>query len=198
MTEKSISRHERRREQTRKLLIETTLALILEKGYDAITVQDITARADVGRGTFYIYFKDKTEVFWAAIHSTMCELEQEAHKLDRTAPQVEYLALKNIFMHAEKNRNLYRAALGYQGSAELAGRIYDLMAKMLLEDIKLGSGQNAAGFHIPEEALAQMLTGLLTRLISWWLESPGSYSAEEMACMVYEMIYRKKPVISGQ
>lgn len=187
------SRQDRRREQTQKLLIETTLKLIMEKGYDAITVKDITDQADVGRGTFYIYFKDKTEVFWAAIQDTLQELELEAHQqLDRSAPQVEYLALIKIFQHAEKNSNLYRAALGGQGSAMLVERIYDLMAKMLLEDIKLAQRQNDTGFHIPDEALAQMLTGLLTRLILWWLESPDDYSAEELASMAYEMIYRRK------
>ncbi|MCJ7529956.1 MAG: TetR/AcrR family transcriptional regulator, partial [Anaerolineales bacterium] len=58
----SHTRHERRRLQTRKLLIQTTLQLVLEKGYDAISIQDITERADLGRGTFYLHFKDKEEV----------------------------------------------------------------------------------------------------------------------------------------
>ena len=45
----SQNRHQRRKQQTRNLLIQTTLQLILEQGYDSISIQDITDRADLGR-----------------------------------------------------------------------------------------------------------------------------------------------------
>jgi len=87
-TSSTPSRHERRRLKTRNLLIQNTLQLVLEKGYDAISIQDITERADLGRGTFYIHFKDKEEVVWTAFRDLFQELEQEAHaKLDRRMPQ---------------------------------------------------------------------------------------------------------------
>ncbi len=79
------SRHERRRLRTRQLLAQSTLDLILEKGYDAITIQDITERADVGRGTFYLHFKDKEEVVWTMFRESFEKLEQEAHRqIDRS------------------------------------------------------------------------------------------------------------------
>jgi AcrR family transcriptional regulator len=188
------SRHERRRQQTRRQLIETTLKLVLEKGYDSITIQDITDRADLGRGTFYIHFKDKADVVWAAIQDMMREMEQEAHKqIDRGMPQVEYYALRNIFRHAHNNRDLYRVVFGGQGSAMLAGRVQDLLAKILLFDIRSVPGPRDSEFHIPEEMLAQMLTGLITRLLFWWLEYPNKYSAEQMAGMTYQMLYRRQP-----
>jgi len=74
------SRHERRRLQTRQRLIQTALQLVLEKGYNAISIQDITDRADLGRGTFYIHFKDKEDVVWAAFRDLYQALEQEAHQ----------------------------------------------------------------------------------------------------------------------
>jgi AcrR family transcriptional regulator len=188
------SRHERRRQQTRRQLIQTTLKLVLEKGYDAITIQEITDRADLGRGTFYIHFKDKADVVWAAIQDMMRELEQEAHKqVDRRMPQVEYFALCNIFRPAQKNRDLYRVVFGGQGSAMLAGRAQDLLANMLLYDIQNAPGPRDSEFHVPDEMLAQMLTGLLTRTLFWWLETPNDYSAEQMAAFTYKMLYRRQP-----
>lgn len=188
------SRHERRRQQTRKQLIETTLKLVLEKGYDAITIQDITDRADLGRGTFYIHFKDKADVVWAAIQDMMREMEQEAHReFDPAMPQVEYYALRNIFRHAQINRDLYRVVFGGQGSAMLAGRVQDLMAGILFFDIRRAPGPRNSEFHIPDDMLAQMLTGLITRLLFWWLETPNKYSAEQMAALTYKMLYRRQP-----
>ena len=44
---------DRRVRRTRKLLHDAFLALVLEKGYEKTTIQDILDRADVGRSTFY-------------------------------------------------------------------------------------------------------------------------------------------------
>ncbi len=50
---------DRRIQRTRQLLHEALITLILEKGYDAITVQDILERANLGRSTFYAHYQDK-------------------------------------------------------------------------------------------------------------------------------------------
>ena len=49
---------DRRVNRTRKSLQEALAGLILNKGYDKITVQDIIDRANVGRSTFYAHFQD--------------------------------------------------------------------------------------------------------------------------------------------
>ncbi len=188
-----LSRHERRRLQTRKLLMQTTLELVLEKGYDAISIQDITDRADLGRGTFYIHFKDKEEVVWTVFRDLFQELEQEAHKkLDRRMPQVEYYGLLNIFRHAGKNRDLYRAMFGSHGSALLTARAQDYLAQAFLYDIR-NAPPPEVNFNLPEEVEAQMLTGAISRLLSWWLETRNDYTPEQMAAMTYKALYRKQP-----
>jgi len=50
---------DRRVRRTRRILGEALVELVLEKGYDSITVQDILDRADVGRSTFYAHYKNK-------------------------------------------------------------------------------------------------------------------------------------------
>jgi AcrR family transcriptional regulator len=45
--------------RTRKLLLDAFLSVMVEKSFDAITVQDIAARATVNRATFYAHFVDK-------------------------------------------------------------------------------------------------------------------------------------------
>jgi AcrR family transcriptional regulator len=188
------TRHERRRQQTRQRLIESTLALILEKGFESISIQDITERADLGRGTFYIHFKDKEDVVWTALHDLFQEMEGQAHKeLDRSLPQVEYYGLLNIFRHAEKHRDLYRVMLGGKGSAQLTGRVQDFLASAILYDIRNTPRPPEINFNLPEEFEAQMLTGMITRLLFWWLEERQPYSAEQMAAMTYEALYRKRP-----
>lgn len=188
------SRHERRRLRTRKLLIQTTLQLILTKGYGAISIQEITDQADLGRGTFYLHFKDKEDVVWTAYRELFNELEQAAHKqFDRNLPQVEYYGLLNIFRHAEENRDLYRVMFGGQGSATLTGRVQDLMAQAFLEDIRNAPAPPDINFNLPEELEAQLLTGVISRLLFWWLETANDFTPEQMAAMTYKALYRKMP-----
>jgi AcrR family transcriptional regulator len=193
-----ITRHERRRLQTRKMLMQATLQLVLEKGYDAITIQNITDQADLGRGTFYIHFKDKEEVVWTMFQDLYQEMEQKAHQqLDRNMPQVEYYGLLNIFRHAEKNRDLYRLMFGGQGSALLTVRVQDFLAKTFLFDIRNAPDPKEINFSLPEEIEAQILTGMISRLLFWWLETPNDYTAGQMAAMSYEALYRKEPPVEG-
>lgn len=196
MNTPTLSRHERRRQQTRKLLIDTTVQLVLEKGYETITIQDITDRADLGRGTFYIHFKDKEDVLWTAIQNLIRELETEAHKQfqGKLPKQVEYYGLLNMFRHAERNRDLYRVVLGGQGSAVLTERVQDLLAEVIRRDVENPElrGPNA---ETPVEVVAQMMTGLVSRLLGWWLKKGNMYSAEQMAAMTYKVLYRKKPPV---
>jgi AcrR family transcriptional regulator len=190
-----VSRHVRRRLQTRAKLIQAALQLVLEKGYDSITVQDITERADLGRGTFYIHFNDKEDILWAAIRDSIKEIEQEAHKqFEQGLPdQYEYYGLLNIFNHAQQNQNLYRVLFGGQGSALLTARVQELWVKISSYDIRSAPAAPEVNFNIPEEIEAQLLTGVITRLLYWWLEKPNSYSAEQMAAITYTALYRKAP-----
>src|SRR5687767_3562998 len=56
---------DRRVRRTRRLVQQALVELILEKGYDAVTVTDIIDRADVGRSTFYAHFTDKQDVLFS-------------------------------------------------------------------------------------------------------------------------------------
>jgi AcrR family transcriptional regulator len=195
MNTPSPSRHERRRQQTRKLLIQTAVQLVLEKGYDAVSIQDITDRADLGRGTFYIHFKDKEEIVWSAIQSLILELEQEAHQLykDGIPDQPEYYGLLYIFRHADQNRDLFRLIFSGRGSAVLTRRVQDLLAAIFLYDLKTRPFLRDPISDVPVEIVAQMTTGMITRMIDWWLDTSNAYSAEQMAAMMYKVLYHKQP-----
>ncbi len=122
------------------------------------------------------------------------ELELEAHKqLDRSMPQVEYYGLLNIFRHAQVNRDLYKVMFGRQGSAMLTGYAQDFLANAFLYDIRNAPESPEVDFNIPEEIEAQMLTGMISRLLYWWLETSNNYSAEQMAAVTYQVLYRKMP-----
>lgn len=186
------SRNERRRQRTREQLKAAALALILERGYEGFSVQDVTDRADLGRGTFYIHFKDKADIAWAIIKDQIDATTREAYRQFPAAKlpdQVEYFGYLNIFRHAERHRELYRVMLGSQGSSVLTARVQEYMVADFLRDIQVPGVYE--GFAAPAEVLAQIITGALVRLIIWWLESSRDLVPEQLAAMLYETLHHR-------
>ncbi|RCV50016.1 TetR/AcrR family transcriptional regulator [Marinitenerispora sediminis] len=60
------SRRERKKQQTRQLLMETAIRLFSEQGYEQTTVAQIAAAADVATKTFFNHFQSKDEVLFTA------------------------------------------------------------------------------------------------------------------------------------
>jgi len=195
MKEDFHSRHVRRRLETRKRLIQAATELVLEKGYDAITIQGITDRADLGYGTFYLHFKDKDEIVWTTIEegviATQNQVAQQFASL--IPPQIEYYGYLNIFHHVETNRNLYRVMLGGKGFSILTNRIQELLAADIIQHLQSNTAEILSDFDLPPEVIAQILTGAITRLVLWWIETPNSYTGEQMAGMLYKALHHKEP-----
>ena len=62
MLQTQLTRVERRKEKTRKVLLEVALELFHAKGIYWTKIEDITERADIGKGTFYQYFSTKEDL----------------------------------------------------------------------------------------------------------------------------------------
>jgi AcrR family transcriptional regulator len=80
LKEKSVPRtttpglRERKRQQTRERLIEVAMALFLERGFEATTLDDIAAAAEISRRSFFHYFTSKEEVVFAWHEATTAAL----------------------------------------------------------------------------------------------------------------------------
>lgn len=61
----SVDRRSRKRSETHECIFRSALALFAERGLAGTTVEQITERADVGKGTFFNYFPSKEHVFLA-------------------------------------------------------------------------------------------------------------------------------------
>jgi len=195
MTASPHSRHARRREQTRRRLIEAAIDLVLAKGYDSITIQEITDRADLGYGTFYLHFKDKEDIVGSAVEegvkATQGRVSQQFARI--IPPQIEYYGYLNIFEHVAANRDLYKVMLGSKASPMLTHRIQELLAADIVQHLQSRSADFLSDFDLPAEVTAQILTGAISRTALWWIEAPNPYTVEEMAGMLYRALHHKDP-----
>lgn len=70
-------RRERKRQETRAALLDSALALVKQRGVYGTRVEDITERADVGKGVFYNYFDSKDAVVAALLSDGVDMLQRD-------------------------------------------------------------------------------------------------------------------------
>jgi AcrR family transcriptional regulator len=70
-----VNRRERKKQQTRQLLVDAAISLFDEKGYEATTTEDISERADVSQRTFFRHFPVKEAVLYADMDDYINETE---------------------------------------------------------------------------------------------------------------------------
>jgi AcrR family transcriptional regulator len=71
---------DRRVMRTRKTLKQALISLILEKGYEVITIKDICDTANVGRATFYAHYKSKDDLKRSGIEENLRRMLVDRHK----------------------------------------------------------------------------------------------------------------------
>lgn len=172
---------DRRIQRTRQLLQDALMSLILEMGYDSIRVQDITDRANFGRATFYLHYRDKEELLVKSLQAVCDDLVEHAQKREEGTP-IGLVA----FQHAEENRDLYRAILGAKGTPAITRQIRDYVTKDIFAKRRQHILPESSG-NVPTEIYANFWVGALIGLIDWWLELDMPYSAEYMANSFHQM-----------
>ncbi len=175
---------DRRVNRTRRQLREALTALILEKGYDAVTIEDITERADLGRTTFYLHYRAKEELLLESIGATAQELYEQVNAqislITPRTPQTALDAITQIFQHAAHNSTLYQIIFKGGAASKVQHFIHEFLSeasKPYFEPIYLSEDQAI----IPPEVLTNYFSAALLGFITWWLESSQPYTAEQAA-----------------
>jgi AcrR family transcriptional regulator len=194
MTEIDHKQLDRRARRTRRQLKEALFALILEKGYDAVTIEEITSRADLGRTTFYLHYKDKEDLLVESMDSIAAEL------IDRLPPPAWNVAgmpgeagrvldaIRVTFQHAAENAQLYRIILRGEGAIQANRRIHGIISKQAAETISGGVKQDSLHPQVPVDVFSSYFAGTLLATVTWWLDADMPYPPDEMAEM-FRMLF---------
>lgn len=73
----SLSPREAKRVRTRQRLTEAALRLMSERGINGTSVSEIATEAELANGTFYLYFKDKSEIVAAVCQAVTLAMHNE-------------------------------------------------------------------------------------------------------------------------
>lgn len=182
---------DRRVRRTRRRLRDALIELILEKGYDKVTIQNITDTADLSRATFYLHFTDKDELLANSLEEMFDELvdsvkdlmlRRKLELIEGDAPSLP------AFKHVAEYSDLYKSLMGDKGVSSVINRILDYIARVGEEQYRLMvTDEEEKNLPVPIDIMARHMAGALFSMLSYWLEQDMPYTPEEMASYFHRM-----------
>jgi len=186
----STKRVDRRVQRTRQLLSSALMSLIVEKGYDSVTVQDIIDRANLGRSTFYAHYQDKEDLLLSGIdevvHNLMWGDETTYKDEQEKGTTRRLLSTALIFRHAQEEYQLHRAIFGGRGLDAMIQEIKKHLCIHIEEQISLQL-QDRKPPPVELSIISNYLAGALLTLLVWWLEKDMPYTPERMDSLYQEL-----------
>ncbi|MET7334036.1 TetR/AcrR family transcriptional regulator [Nonomuraea sp. NPDC005650] len=156
--------------RTRKLLRDALVELIEERGFERLTVGEITERAMVSRAAFYRNYRDKyhlvEQIFDEAMEALLGSMTEDDER-----PPIERWAA--FFEHVAEYQRLYGALLGKKGSPWFAAKMQSSLSNMV--------AQHLDPFPTSGGLVATLAGGMFVQAITWWLENGRPMSPNEIA-----------------
>lgn len=176
---------DRRIQRTRQLLQDSLVALILEKGYEAVTVQDVIDRANVGRSTFYTHFRDREELLLSEFEVLWAEFEGHVTNKSFSNESIGDLSLL-MFRHAHNYHRVYKAVVGKQSGHIMQSHIHAHLTTHIRKHLEV-EWLDKRNKVIPLDVLTYHLVSSLMALLTWWLDNDLPYSADQMHQMYWRL-----------
>ncbi|MGC1377600.1 MAG: TetR/AcrR family transcriptional regulator [Anaerolineales bacterium] len=179
---------DRRIIRTKMAIREALVALMEEKGFDVLSVKDITTLANINRGTFYLRYRDKFDL----LEQTQAEIIQHIETIILTANPLNLADFNSVdkplpvavtlFEYLKENAALMHAILGLHGGITFQSLIRQTVEK----NLKLGflAGVKAENFLVTSDYLISYASSAHFGVIQAWLQRGCIESPKEMALIL--------------
>ena len=173
---------DRRVQRTQQLLQTALISLIQEKGFEALSVQDVIDRANVGRATFYAHFDNKEDLLVSRLEGLRASLQARQRQALSQATNADdrmFAYSHEMFVHVNEHRTVFRSMVGKRSGAVIQHLFHKMLVDLVREDIKALMPQRVNG-GTPHEAVVQLIAGGLFGLVLWWVDGRMKLTIEEV------------------
>jgi len=161
--------------KTKALIFEKSIALIKEKGFSDVTLQDLCKASGVANGTFYHYFSSTTDILRELIHKEVEDLEVFYQNLSCPSCyeklfavldyMLDYYELKGRDIVASIQINALKQGIG------IVDPYLECTAKLIIETIRDGQETGEfSGEFTPEFHAVNIQSLILYKAAEWILE----------------------------
>jgi AcrR family transcriptional regulator len=162
---------DRRVMRTRTALYDALVALIRERDYNAIRVQDILERANIGRSTFYAHFRTKDEL----LERSLERLRHELLAAVDAAPRPGIVDVtRTLFQHIDRHRDIHAAMTRVR-----AGELLNEFIATTFTQVVRTLLPNPPGSPLPRELVIAHAGSTFLCVLRWWLERRPTATADE-------------------
>ena len=202
MTLADLSRRERKKEETRRRIFECAISLFREKGFEQTTVDEITEKADVGRGTFFNYFPRKEAVLAYLSEERVALAEENAAALleDRASAREKLLDIYSFAASAYlEDRELSRYVFNewmqraFQPTEEAGKRWH----KLVVAVIEQGQAAGELRSDVQPLTMESLLSSVYISTLYYWLCCPVGSELPLDFPLLEELRLRLTLVIEG-
>lgn len=161
---------DRRVARTRAMLHDALIALVMEKGYESITVEDICKRANVGRSTFYGHYTGKDDLMRSGFRHLREDLLRRRSDVESSssAENRPLMFTRAIFEQGRAHLHIHRTLAGGRGGTLAFSMVRETLCELVRSEIKPAAGEKDSD-AIPRELVVQYLVGAYMAVLTWWL-----------------------------
>jgi AcrR family transcriptional regulator len=179
------SRVQRRVARTKAAIEDAFVQLVLERGYDKVTVEDITDRADLARATFYVHYPNKEAVQFAVFNRLTEDLVQRIANQGGPWNVVPRDVIQAAYKQAAEMPDLYRACLSDARTRQAHLSTLSRYAEQNFRDRLTALGKQP---RVPVPVMARAFVGAHVAILEAWLAGELDGDVEELASMALDLL----------
>lgn len=183
---------DRRTIRTKKMIRSALAELINEKGFNNMSVTDLTQRADINRGTFYLHYIDKYDLLEKVENEIIQEIEDKTNhinsinilNIDTLNEPLPFMV--KLFEYFKENSVIIKSILGPKGDPTFERKIKKFI-KTNLFDKQKSKNFSINDALVSEEYFIQYILSADLGVIKHWLEENMKESPDEIALILVRM-----------
>lgn len=171
-------KEDRRSQRTNRLVSSAMTELLFEKRYEAITVQDLLDRANIGRSTFYAHYFDKEDVLASMLEQLLETLRKplsHGEAGEGIIPSLELFRFVYQHPHQQHFQAMWRGQAG-----EMFWEATRRALNRIIEQALVADRAEKGPTLMPLEVVSEYLSGAFLNLMKWWIAADMPYTPEEM------------------
>lgn len=171
---------DRRVQRTRELLLDALVQLLMERGYEKLTVQNLLDRAGVGRATFYAHFQGKDELLASSIARLQSGLGAQWRSAAKTKGEAaERLGFSlPFFLHLDSHRRIYHTTICRDGEWTIELHMQRMLRELVREDLQ--RFERARSNSAAIDLAVGYVVATLWAVVEWWLGGSKPVAPEEV------------------
>ena len=162
---------DRRIQRTRKLLHDALISLLHEKAYDEIVVKEILDRANIGRSTFYMHFRDKDDLLVSGIRDILDAIQTTKVPASLQGPEKIIWFSRPIFEHIDEHRRTRQLRIGPRGRIVMHEQLQRVLVELVSSQMKsVLQIRRKQADQVPPDLLVQHIASSFILVLNWWIE----------------------------